>query len=49
MFTVIYLEGTVIEHRKDEIRIYVLKRFNKKIRHLIGKRVRILIIEEVEK
>jgi len=46
---VIYVEGTIIRHRGDELRIYIHKRFNDRIEHLIGKRVRILIIEEIKK
>ena len=43
----IYVEGTVFGGK--DIRIYVHRRFRKEVEHLVGKRVRILIIGEVEK
>jgi len=45
---VIYVEGTIYLHGGKEIRIYVHKKYWDKLKPLIGKKVRILIIEEIE-
>ncbi|WP_243666514.1 hypothetical protein [Vulcanisaeta sp. JCM 16159] len=46
MSAVIYLEGTVIAGGKEEIRIYVKKRYWDKLRPLIGKEVKLLMVVE---
>ncbi|GEM_PF-2334053 len=44
----IYVEGSIYLHGGKEIRMYIHKKYWEKLKPLIGKRVRILIIEEIE-
>ncbi len=48
MNSVIYLEGTVYEMARGDYYIYVHRNFKKYIQDLKGKRVRIIIIGEIE-
>ena len=40
--------GTIIVTGRNEIHIYIHKKYWEKLKPLIGKKVRILIIEEIE-
>ena len=44
--SVVYAEGTVILSGKEEVRIYVKKRFWDKLRPLIGREVRLIMLME---
>ena len=46
MSAIIYVEGTVIKGGKDEIRIYIKKKYWKKLKPYIGKTVKMFIIIE---
>ena len=49
MTSVVYAEGTVILSGKEEIRIYVKKRYWDRLKPLIGREVKlIMLVEEDE-
>ena len=48
MSSVMYVEGTIVTGGRDEIRIYVKKRYWGKLRPLIGREVKILMVVEDE-
>ena len=48
MSSVLYIEGTIVTGGRNEVRIYVKKRYWDKLRPLIGREVKILMVVEDE-